>query len=279
MFWINMTFQTDVFCKFDITDWALLRFIFLVCWPISSHAPYWLLVFPSQVRTWISWSTSRCKNFSCRLPALRETKKLLSPYLLQKKWKLPEQGIEPGTSQSKVERSTNWAIEAFDTRLRILVDYVLQCCSWIKMGIFKVAVGKRRRIFLGAIFGSNFWEQFWEQFLGAIFGSNFWSNFWEQFLGAIFGSNFWEQFLGSNFGEHFLGPIEAIFGSNFWEQFLEAIFGSNFWEQFLGAIFGSNFREQFFGSNFGSNFSSNFREQFSGAIFGSNFHEQFWGAI
>ena len=152
--------------------------IFLVCWPVSGHAPYWLLVFPSQVRTWISWSTSRCKNFSCRLPALRETKKLLSPYLLQKKWKLPEQGIEPGTSQSKVERSTNWAIEAFDTRLRILVDYVLQCCSWIKMGIFKVAVGKRRRTF----FGSNFWEQF----LG--------SNFWEQFSGAIFGSNFREQF-------------------------------------------------------------------------------------
>ena len=194
---------SDQYLDFVIFSWQIEPNYFLVCWPVSGHAPYWLLVFPSQVRTWISWSTSRCKNFSCRLPALRETKKLLSPYLLQKKWKLPEQGIEPGTSQSKVERSTNWAIEAFDTRLRILVDYVLQCCSWIKMGIFKVAVGKRRRIFLGAIFGSNFWEQFWEQFLGAIFGSNFWSNFWEQFLGAIFGSNFREQFSGAIFREQF----------------------------------------------------------------------------
>ena len=138
--------------------------VFLVCWPVSGHAPYWLLVFPSQVRTWISWSTSRCKNFSCRLPALRETKKLLSPYLLQKKWKLPEQGIEPGTSQSKIERSTNWAIEAFDTRLRILVDYVLQCCSWIKMGRLQT----KAYIFCEQFLGAILWAIF-----GAIFGSNF----------------------------------------------------------------------------------------------------------
>ena len=81
---------------------------------------------------------------------------------------LLDRGIEPVTSQSKVERSTNRAIESFDMRLRNLVGYVLQCCSWIKMGIFKVIVGKRRRTF----FGSNFWEQFLEQVLGAIFGTN-----------------------------------------------------------------------------------------------------------
>ena len=32
MFWRNMSFQTNIYCKYHNTDWTLIEFIFLVFW-------------------------------------------------------------------------------------------------------------------------------------------------------------------------------------------------------------------------------------------------------
>ena len=55
-------------------------------------------------------------------------------------------------------------------RTRKLVDYVLQRCSWIKMGTHSANKG----------------VCFWDQFFG--------NSFWEQ----CFGNSFWEQCFGTN---------------------------------------------------------------------------------
>ena len=46
--------------------------------------------------------------------------------------------------------------------------------------------------FLGGVFGSSLWEQFWSSFWGLFVGAVLEHSFWEQFLGAVL-----EQFLGA----------------------------------------------------------------------------------
>ena len=77
--------------------------------------------------------TSRYKTFPSRL-AMAWRLNLFTSLLIRKKFSLPEPGIEPGTSWSRVSCSTNWATYPFVIWEWKLVVYILQCRFWIKMG-------------------------------------------------------------------------------------------------------------------------------------------------
>ena len=133
----------------------------------------------SPRRTWISWSTSRCKNFSLLLARFRTYAssyasfanspagfyqirtwmlwKLPGTRLFRVGWKkhlaclcfstlnkkfevkferisLPQRGSEPGTPSLWVRCANHYTTDPFVIWRQKLVDYILQCRFWIKMG-------------------------------------------------------------------------------------------------------------------------------------------------
>ena len=93
--------------------------------------------------------TSRYKTFPSRLAmAMAWRLNLFTSLLIRKKISLPEPGIEPGTSWSRVSRSTNWATYPFVIWEWKLVVYILQCCFWIKVGynfLWQCTVGQNTK--------------------------------------------------------------------------------------------------------------------------------------
>ena len=124
-------------------DWMLYKSISLLLARFRTYASSYASFANSpagfyQIRTWMLWKLPGTRLFRV---GWKKHLACLCFSTLNKKFEvkferisLPQRGSEPGTPSLWVRCANHYTTDPFVIWRQKLVDYILQCCFWIKMG-------------------------------------------------------------------------------------------------------------------------------------------------